>query len=216
MLGRDAHVNANQTHNKFLSIFWSSILFLMPPHFYERVDKWTHERRSIFNHKKTLLLAFTISAIKSCENTKISFLLATINKNPKISLFTRFSLLSSYSLLYCIFIIVICFTNIDTLCLTTTWWSWGHKAINFALQVARRGKEKLRLIPREFDINPWVTLVGKTRLLHCDAPQSGLCSFSDSRQTPHRTDSKTPTKHHMHVKTCTQCGWSWSQMVTSQ
>ena len=108
-----------------------------------------------------LLLAFNFFALINFENTKIYFLLATINKNPKISLFTSFSLLSSCSLLYCIFIIVICFTNIETLCLTTTWWSWGHKSINFALQVARRGKEKLRLIPGEFDINPESPLWGK-------------------------------------------------------
>ena len=51
--------------------------------------------------------------------------------------------------------------------------------------------------------------VSKTSALipTCDALQSSLCSFSDSHQTPHRTDSKTPTEHHMHVKICTQCGW---------
>jgi len=49
----------------------------------------------IRKHFYLLLLAFTISAIKSCENTKTSLLLATKTKNPKTTLFTCFSLLSS-------------------------------------------------------------------------------------------------------------------------
>ena len=43
-----------------------------------------------------------------------------------------------------------------TLCLTTTWWGWGHKAIYlFAgnLEKAKKIKPTL-LIPREFDIKP--------------------------------------------------------------
>ena len=172
MLGRDAHINAYQTHNVFLSPFWSSILFLMPPHFYERVDKWTHEPGPfliIRKHFYLLLLAFTISAIKSCKNTKTSLLLSTKSKNPKTTLFTCFSLFSSLVYFTAIFTIVICFTNLDTLCLTTTWWSWGHKAINFVLQIAWRGKEKLSLCSPRVRYKPRVTLVGKTRLLHHSA-----------------------------------------------
>jgi hypothetical protein len=39
-------------------MFWSSILRLMPPQLYERVDKWTHEPQSNFNHKKHLSNTF--------------------------------------------------------------------------------------------------------------------------------------------------------------
>jgi hypothetical protein len=39
-------------------MFRSSILRLMPPQLYERVDKCTHELRSNFNHKKHLSNTF--------------------------------------------------------------------------------------------------------------------------------------------------------------
>ena len=42
--------------------------------------------------------------------------------------------------------------------LTTTWWGWAHKTIYFV--ASSQGKDKKinlsLLIPREFDINPWV------------------------------------------------------------
>jgi uncharacterized membrane protein YdbT with pleckstrin-like domain len=42
-----------------MSIFRSSILHLMPSQLYERIDKWTHEPRSKFNHKKHISNTFT-------------------------------------------------------------------------------------------------------------------------------------------------------------
>jgi hypothetical protein len=46
-----------------MSIFRSSILRLMPPQLYERVDKWTHKSRANFNHKKHLSDTFISSFI---------------------------------------------------------------------------------------------------------------------------------------------------------
>jgi hypothetical protein len=42
-----------------MSMFQLSILRLMPPQLYERVDKWTHELQSNFNHKKHLSNSFS-------------------------------------------------------------------------------------------------------------------------------------------------------------
>jgi hypothetical protein len=57
--------------------------------------------------------------------------------------------------------------------LASCWWlatttvSWGHKAIVLLLQVAWRVDRRNHLfLSWEFDINPWVILVGKLRLLH--------------------------------------------------
>ena len=42
------------------------------------------------------------------------------------------------------------------MCLTTTWWGWGHKAIYFICRKSREGQgdKTTLLIPREFDIKP--------------------------------------------------------------
>jgi hypothetical protein len=50
-----------------MSMFWSSILLLMPPQLYERVDKWTHDPRSNFNHKKHLSNTFIHTFIFSIK-----------------------------------------------------------------------------------------------------------------------------------------------------
>ena len=121
------------------------IKFLMPPHLYERVDKWAHERRSTFNYKKWLLLAFTFSTIINFEKTKIYLLSATTTTNPKRTLLYCFRLVSSliYFLvsLFTILFIVIYFTNTEILCLTTTRWSSRHKKKTLFCRFAKRGKE---------------------------------------------------------------------------
>jgi hypothetical protein len=48
-----------------MSIFQSSILRLMPPQIYERVDKWIHELQSNFNHKKHISDTFIRTLIFS-------------------------------------------------------------------------------------------------------------------------------------------------------
>jgi hypothetical protein len=98
----------------------------MPPHLYERVDKLTHELWSIFNRKKHLLLAFTFSALIKSENTKNISTSYNYNQNPKTSLL--FALVYILALVYFLeFLFIYCyFTNTEALCLTTTWWSWGH------------------------------------------------------------------------------------------
>jgi hypothetical protein len=112
---------------KIMSMFWSSILRLMPPRLYERVDKWTHEPRSNFNHKKHLsntsihTFIFSIKLFRKYKN--IFTFLHPLSK-PKNTFPATY-------LLYCIIIYFIAYhihyTYIHTLCLTTTRWSWGHK-----------------------------------------------------------------------------------------
>jgi hypothetical protein len=70
----------------------------MPPHLYERVDKWTHEPRSIFNNKKHLLLDFSFYALIKSENTKNIFTSCNYNKNPQTSLL--FALIYIIALVY--------------------------------------------------------------------------------------------------------------------
>jgi hypothetical protein len=50
-----------------MSMFRSSILRLMPPQLYERVDKWTHEPRSKFNNEKHLSNSFIQTSIFSIK-----------------------------------------------------------------------------------------------------------------------------------------------------
>jgi hypothetical protein len=59
----------------------------MPPHLYERVDKWTYEHLSIFNHNKHLLLDFTCIYIFCINYSKKNlFTFCNYNENPKTSL----------------------------------------------------------------------------------------------------------------------------------
>jgi hypothetical protein len=120
----------------------------------------------IRNHFYLLLLAFTFSALINFENTKILLFLATTTKNPKRTLLYCFRLLSSLVYFPVILLLLFYFTNTETLCLTTTRWSWGHKARTCFVGCWKRLERRYLPDPREFDINPRVTLVGKRRLLH--------------------------------------------------
>ena len=120
----------------------------------------------IRNHFYLLLLAFTFSALINFENTKIYLLLATTTKNPKRTLLYYFSLLSSHSLLSCYFIycFIYCYFILFTrnLVLDNHTVELGAQGKGVVLQVVGRGwKEGYWTDPREFDINPRVTLVGK-------------------------------------------------------
>jgi hypothetical protein len=103
-----------KTYNKILSKLSHLSCFLMTPQLYERVDKWTHEPRSILNHKKHLSIAFTFSALNKFENNKKRYFRQSHTK-PKnnftlcISLHFSFSLLSLNLLLpiYFYFILLI-------------------------------------------------------------------------------------------------------------
>jgi hypothetical protein len=114
-----------------MSMFRSSILRLLPPQLCERVEKWTHEPRSNFNHKKHLSNTFTcilISALIKSENTKTYLLSCNHTKNPKISLSYCFSCIISLDyflalhLLYCIVIYFIAFIFIFYLHSTPCAW----------------------------------------------------------------------------------------------
>jgi hypothetical protein len=70
----------------------------MPPHLYERVNKWTHEPWSIFIHKKHLLVAFIFPALIKSENTKNMFTSYNYNQNQKKTLITCIRLHYTFSL----------------------------------------------------------------------------------------------------------------------
>jgi hypothetical protein len=138
-------------------MFRSSILRLMPPQLYERVDKWTHEPRSNFNHKKHLSNVFTHTFIFSIilfRKYKNIFTFLHTHTKPK----NTFP--ASY-LLYCICYLLylhchhIYFTYIHTLCLTTTRWSWGHKTRKlFCRLLEEERRELARLFPESLILNP--------------------------------------------------------------
>ena len=61
MSGHDAHMNAYQTHIEvppILCFWWWIVLWSLQPK--NRVDKWTHEPRYDFYHKKHLSIASII------------------------------------------------------------------------------------------------------------------------------------------------------------
>jgi hypothetical protein len=133
----------------------SSILFLMPPQFHERVDKWTHKPWSSLNYKKHLLLAFTFSVSIKSENNKNIFTFCNYTQNPKTPLpFALVYFLASVYFLafYFHLFILFCFTNTEALCLATTQWSWGEQDKELVLQIAGQGLKKPANCSREFDI----------------------------------------------------------------
>jgi hypothetical protein len=95
---------------------------------------------STFSHKTNLLHLFTcylISVLIKLKNTKISLLI-------------NFSFVK--------------LANCE--CLTTTPVSWGHKPVVCCCRLLEKYKKKNHHFPQKFDINPRVTLVGKTPFLH--------------------------------------------------
>jgi hypothetical protein len=118
---------------------------------------------------------FLFLVIINFENTKIFPLLHFTNQNTTTISFTVYHCIAYYFSLHAIsdflaplhlhIYFQFCILT-HTLCLTTTLWGWGHKANLFTLRVVRRGTGRIHLhtVPREFDINPRVTLVEKTTL----------------------------------------------------
>jgi hypothetical protein len=125
------------------------------------------------------LSLFSFSFIINFENTKTFPLLHFTNKNNTTISFTFYHCIAYYFSLHIptrlkhIFLVPLHlhiyfqFCKLThTLCLTTTWWGLGHKANLFTLQVVwrRTGRVLVHTVPREFDINPRVTFVGKIAL----------------------------------------------------
>jgi hypothetical protein len=128
-------------------MFRSSILSLMIWHFYERVDKWTHEPQSFSNKLlSAALLPFAILALIKSENTKNTFTFCNYTENPTTLLYNiNFSLLS----VICFSVILFTYTYFKTLCLTITRWSWGHKIRNlFCRLLDENGKSFFDCSPR--------------------------------------------------------------------
>jgi hypothetical protein len=138
----------------------------MPPHLYERVDKWTHKPRSTFYHKKPLfffLLAFTIFALIESKNTKnIYFVQLQLKTQKHLYLLALVYFLVIYLLLFY-------FTNTEALCLITTRWSWGHKTKTLLCRLLNKVGRSFAFVLWEFDINTESPLWGKFLLLQHSA-----------------------------------------------
>jgi hypothetical protein len=91
------------------------------------------------------MISGPILAIRKFPSFFYVFYLLLLNLNITKTLVTHFALFLVYNLASC-------------WCLTTTRISWGHKAICFLLQVARRVKKR-----KHYSL-PRVTLVGNTSL----------------------------------------------------
>ena len=143
MLGRDAHI-INNLSNHVLPSFMLILVFHCQPRYKERVHLWNHEPRSIFNHKKHLsnhFYHFTIFChlkIRKYKNTFTSCIHNTKHKNIIHHCFHHPCIFIYH---HCIFIYCFAFIlfwyHSHTLCLTTTWWGWGHKTIYFCLHVSK-------------------------------------------------------------------------------
>jgi hypothetical protein len=138
-------------------MFRSSILCLMLPRL--RIDKWTYEPRSNFNHKKYLSNACTCilnSYLIKSENTKTYLLSCNHIKNPKTPLpYCISRILAQITLLYCYLFYCICYyilLTFNTLCLTSTRWSWGCKTSRLFCRLSDENEESF--FDWEFGINP--------------------------------------------------------------
>jgi hypothetical protein len=133
-----------------MSLFWSSILCLMPPQLYERVDKWTHEPGPILiirNTFPTLARVRLFSALIKSENTKTYLLSCNNIKNPKTPLTLLHQSHNSFSLHYCIVFILMhllfYFTYIKHLVLDIHSVELGTQEKEIVLQVAWRERREL-------------------------------------------------------------------------
>jgi hypothetical protein len=146
-----------------MSLIRLSILCLMPPQLYERVDEWTHEPRSNFKHKKrlsnacTCLLIFIFTSLQSYPKPKTPL-------SHHISCIIALVYFHASYLFYCI-----CYFIFNTLCLTITRWSWGRNTRRLFCRLPDKNKDSfLNYSPRVW-YKPQVTLVGKIFLLQHSA-----------------------------------------------
>jgi hypothetical protein len=140
----------------------------MPPHLYERVEEWTHEPLSNFNHKKHLLLDFAFSALIKSENTKNIFTFLQLQPKPKTSLLTCISLLYIFILFSCILFIYCYFILlIAKPCAWKPHGGVGGIRQRTCLHVAGQGLKKIHpLFPESSILNSKSPLWGKILLLH--------------------------------------------------
>ena len=110
----------------------------------------------IRNTFPTLLSSLLLAAIIKSENTKTLLYLAFIIKTQKyhLSLFPQSLHIYFTTIAYLLLFAYLFYYHSHTLCLTTTWWGWGHKTIYFVAGSQEKDKEITPeiLVPREFDI----------------------------------------------------------------
>jgi hypothetical protein len=116
----------------------------------------------IINFENTKIFLYCISQTKTLQPYHLLFIIALYN--TLICIFPR-AISNFLAPLHLYIYFQFCILT-HTLCLTTTWWGWGHKANLFTLQVVWRRTEIILVhtVHREFDINPRVTFVGKIAL----------------------------------------------------
>jgi hypothetical protein len=152
-------------------LFRSSVLHLMLPQFYERVDRWTHETVTILITRNTFptlcMCLFIFSYFLKWKNKNIFHFLQSYQKH-KTSLFTALvhflHLLSVILFIYC--------TYSKTLCLTTIWWSWGRKTRSLFCMLPHGNEESFFNYSLGVRYLPRVIRVGKITLA------TTLCTWS--------------------------------------
>jgi hypothetical protein len=112
---------------------------------------------------------------------KNTFTLCNLIQNPKTTFVYTISLFYTFSLLYDIYFLFIlfCYSNTETLCLTTTRWSWDTRQNLCFAGCFDKDERSFYDCPQEFDIKPQVTLVGKILLLqhsHLESQHIGALS----------------------------------------
>ena len=133
MLGHDAHINAYLTHIEVIFLYLIDELLLSTTTLKREQSSEPMNPGPIFNHKKhlpiTFILLFICSTILIRKYINI-FIYLICTQNPKTNkpLPLLFSLFQLLTLLYFSYYFIYFYLH-ETLCLTTTRWSWGHKAL---------------------------------------------------------------------------------------
>lgn len=107
---------------------------------------------------------------------KILLFLAAITETQKdflLSFLLTCLAIDNFTFFYFLYVLISVYLY-EILWLTTTRWSWGHKAKDLFCRLLEEDRRQTPFCPisREFDINPRVTLVGKSELAIT------LCSLS--------------------------------------
>ena len=161
MLGRDAHI-INNLSNHVLPSYMLILVFHCLPRYQERECICETMNPGPFliirNTFPTLLSPLLFAAIFNSENIKTLSHLAFIIKNQKyhLPLFSPSLHIYFTIIAYLLLFAYLFYYHSHTLCLTTTWWGWGHKTIYVVAGSQEKDKEITPeiLVPREFDIKP--------------------------------------------------------------
>jgi hypothetical protein len=132
-------------------LFRSSVLHLMLPQFYERVDRWTHETVTILITRNTFptlcMCLFIFSYFLKWKNKNIFHFLQSYQKHKNIFIYS-ISLLSTFTFCYFIYLLYL-FQN---LVLDNHLVELGTQDKEFVLHVASRERREF------FQLFPWSSI----------------------------------------------------------